>query len=316
MVAYFLFEESFMDINVVISQMLQLFLMLGIGYVSARTGVTNQKFGTQLSSFILSITIPCLMIASVATLPGDANKRDILLMFVIAILFYALMPFIAYCVARMLWVKKEEQKLYMYMTIWSNVGFMGFPVIAAIFGEGAIFYATIFNLIFNLSNFSLGIMLMAKEGRKALSVRKFFSPGMVASVFAIILFAANMKLPDLLNNTLKTVGNTTTPMAMIVIGIALSAIPLKSVFTELRLYPYVLIKQILLPWLAWLILRNVIDSAYLLGIVIVIIAMPVGTSAVLFANKFENNVTLATKGVFITTLASVATIPILCYLIL
>lgn len=305
-----------MDIRVVISQMLELFLILTLGYVAAKKKVVSPKFGTQLSNFILSITLPCMMIASVSTMPDDTDKNDVLMMFAIAILFYVIMPFVAYGIARMLMVKKEERNLYMYMTIWSNIGFMGFPVIASIFGEGALFYATIFNLIFNLSNFTLGIMLMSNEGKKALNFKKFLSPGMISSIVAVIMFAANLRLPEFLNDTLKTVGGTTTTLAMIVIGIALSGIPIKSVFMEIRLYPYVIIKQMLLPLFAWVILKNMIVNPYLLGIVIVIIAMPVGTSSVLFANRYENDVALATKGVFITTLASVVTIPMISYLLL
>lgn len=308
-------EKQTLDITVVISQMIQLFLILTLGYISAKTKVTNQKFGIQLSNFILSITIPCMMIASVATMPSNSDKNDIVLMFIISVLFYIIMPVVAYLIIRILGVKKEERNLYMYMTIWSNVGFMGFPVIASIFGEGAIFYATIFNLIFNVSNFTLGIMLMSKEGKNALNLKNFLTPGMVASLIAVAMVAANIHLPDILNNTVKTVGDTTTPLAMIVIGISLAGISIKSVFTELRLYPYVIIKQILLPGAAWLILKNFIASPYILGIVIIIIAMPVATSAVLFANKYDNNVALATKGVFITTLASIVTIPIISYLL-
>jgi len=305
-----------MDIRVVVSQMVELFLILTLGYIAAKKKVVSPKFGSQLSNFILSITLPCMMLASVATMPEDTDQKDVVMMFIIAILFYVVMPLIAYGIARILIVKKEDRHLYMYMTIWSNIGFMGFPVIASIFGEGAIFYATIFNLIFNVSNFTLGIMLMSKEGKKALDFKKFLSPGMIASIAAVFMFATHLRLPQLLTDTLKTVGDTTTPLAMIVIGIALSGISVKSVFTEIRLYPYVIIKQLLLPLLAWAILKNVIINPFLLGIVIVIIAMPVATSAVLFANRYENNVTLATKGVFITTLASVVTIPMIAYLLL
>lgn len=305
-----------MDIRVVVSQMVELFLILTLGYIAAKKKVVSPKFGSQLSNFILSITLPCMMLASVATMPEDTDQKDVVMMFIIAILFYVVMPLIAYGIARILIVKKEDRHLYMYMTIWSNIGFMGFPVIASIFGEGAIFYATIFNLIFNVSNFTLGIMLMSKEGKKALDFKKFLSPGMIASIAAVFMFATHLRLPQLLTDTLKTVGDTTTPLAMFVIGIALSGISVKSVFTEIRLYPYVIIKQLLLPLLAWAILKNVIINPFLLGIVIVIIAMPVATSAVLFANRYENNVTLATKGVFITTLASVVTIPMIAYLLL
>ncbi|MBU4539717.1 MAG: AEC family transporter [Firmicutes bacterium] len=305
-----------MDINVVINQMLELFMILTLGYLATKKKVVSPKFGTQLSNFILSITLPGMMLASVASIPEQTDHKEVLMMFAIAILFYLVMPFIAYLIARILLVKREDRHLYMYMTIWSNVGFMGFPVIASIFGEGAIFYATIFNLIFNVSNFTLGIMLMSKDGIKALDRKKFLSPGMIASIAAVTMFAFKLKLPELVNDTLKTVGSTTSALAMIVIGIALAGIPIKSVFTEIRLYPYVIIKQILLPLSAWLVLRNVITNPYLLGIVIVIIAMPVATSAVLFANRYENNVALATKAVFITTLASVVTIPIISYLLM
>jgi hypothetical protein len=285
-----------MDIKVVVSQMLELFLILALGYIAAKKKVISPNFGSQLSNFILSITLPCMMLASVATMPKETNNKDVMVMFIISILFYLVMPFVAYFIARILMVKKADRHLYMYMTIWSNVGFMGFPVIASIFGEGAIFYATIFNLIFNVSNFTLGIMLMSKEGRSALDFKKFLSPGMMSSIVAVIMFSANIKLPVLLNDTLKTVGSTTTPLAMIVIGIALAGIAVKSVFTEFRLYPYVIIKQILLPLLAWGILKNVIVNPYLLGII--------------------TDVALATKGVFITTLASVVTIPMISYLLL
>jgi len=305
-----------MDIKVVISQMLELFLILALGYIAAKKKVVSPHFGSQLSNFILSITLPCMMLASVATMPEDTNKQEVIAMFIISILFYVVMPFMAYFIARILMVNKEDRHLYMYMTIWSNVGFMGFPVIASIFGEGAIFYATIFNLIFNVSNFTLGIMLMSKEGKNALDFNKFLSPGMLSSIAAVIMFFTHLKFPELLNDALKTVGDVTTPLAMIVIGISLSGIAVKSVFTEIRLYPYVIIKQILLPLLAWGILKNVISNPYLLGIIVVIIAMPVATSSVLFANRYENNVALATKGVFITTLASVVTIPIISYLLM
>ncbi|MDD4200833.1 MAG: AEC family transporter [Eubacteriales bacterium] len=302
---------------IVISEMLQLFLILALGYISAKTKVVNEKFGIQLSSFIILITMPCMIIASVAAIPGDTEKNDILPMFIISVLFFVLMPFISWLITRILHVKKEESHLYIYMTIFSNVGFMGYPLIASIFGEGAILYASIFNLIAIITNFTLGIILMSKGGEKnTLNLKNLLSPGIIASLFALTIFIANIRLPDMLNNTLKTIGETTTPLAMIVIGIELSNISIKSVFSELKLYPYAVIRQVLLPAAAWLILKNVISSQYILGIVIIIIAMPVTTSAVLFANKYENNVQLATKGIFITTLLSVVTIPLIAYFLL
>ncbi|MDI3536856.1 MAG: AEC family transporter [Eubacteriaceae bacterium] len=305
-----------MDIGIVISQMLELFFILGLGYLAARKKIVSSQFGNELSRLILNITLPCLMLSSVAAMPTDADQSTVIVMFVLSILFFTIMPFVAYGLTRVLRIKSEDRNLYIYMTTWSNVGFMGFPVIASIFGTGAIFYATIFNLVFNFFNFTLGVALMSEEGFKSIRLKNFLTPGILSAIIAVLLFVSGIQIPELLNATFETVGSTTTPLAMIVIGVSLAGISMKSVFAELRLYPYLLIKQILFPIAAWAVLQPIIEDTYILGIMVVIIAMPVATSAVLFSNLYENNVALATKGVFMTTLASVITIPVISWLLL
>jgi predicted permease len=304
------------DIGIVISQMLELFFILGLGYLAARKKIVSSQFGNELSRLILNITLPCLMLSSVAAMPTDADQSTVIVMFVLSILFFTIMPFVAYGLTRVLRIKSEDRNLYIYMTTWSNVGFMGFPVIASIFGTGAIFYATIFNLVFNFFNFTLGVALMSEEGFKSIRLKNFLTPGILSAIIAVLLFVSGIQIPELLNATFETVGSTTTPLAMIVIGVSLAGISMKSVFAELRLYPYLLIKQILFPIAAWAVLQPIIEDTYILGIMVVIIAMPVATSAVLFSNLYENNVALATKGVFMTTLASVITIPVISWLLL
>jgi predicted permease len=304
------------DIGIVINQMLELFFILGLGYLAARKKIVSSQFGNELSRLILNVTLPCLMLSSVAAMPTDADHSTVIVMFVLSILFFVMMPFVAYGLTRVLRIKPEDRNLYIYMTTWSNVGFMGFPVIASIFGTGAIFYATIFNLIFNFFNFTLGVALMSEDGLKSIRLKNFLTPGILSAIAAVLLFVTGIQIPELLNATFETVGSTTTPLAMIVIGVSLAGISMKSVFAELRLYPYLLIKQILFPIAAWAVLQSIIEDTYILGIMVVIIAMPVATSAVLFSNRYENNVALATKGVFMTTLASVITIPLISWFLL
>lgn len=305
-----------MDITVVINQMIILFLLMAMGYIIVRTGILNMVFRDNLSTFIVNVTMPLMMISSVtSTTPvGDAN--DVILVFIISILTYALLPFIAILLAKCLRVPKEDNNLYLYMTIFSNIGFMGFPVIQSIFGEGAIFYAAIFNMIFNFMNFSLGIRLMSDKRKGSFSVKKFLRPGIFGAIFALIIFFTGIILPSPLVDSMKNLGDTTSPLAMIVIGMSLAEIPFKSVFTEIRLYPYTLIKQVIIPILSWYVLRNIISNELILGITVIVIAMPVATSAVLFSSEYDGNTNLATKSVFITTLASLVTIPVIVYVLL
>lgn len=305
-----------MDMTVVINQMIILFLLMAVGYGIVKSKIMPAQFRDSLSSFIINVTMPFMMLASVTYTKPFGTAKDVLHVFIIATMTYLILPIIAYLLTRILLVPRSDRRLYMYMTIFSNIAFMGFPVIESIFGSGAIFYAAIFNLFFNLLNFSLGIILMSENGKDTISIRNFLKPGIFASILAILIFLTKVTLPVPMVNAMKVLGDATTPLAMIVIGMSLAQISFASVFTELRLYPYTIIKQILTPFLAWLVLRNIISNELILGVTIVVIAMPVGTSAVLFSSEYHNNTELATKGVFITTLSSLVTIPLIAFLLL
>ncbi|MDZ4910377.1 AEC family transporter, partial [Clostridium perfringens] len=100
------------------------------------------------------------------------------------------------------------------------------------------------------------------------------------------------------------------------IGSSLAQIPIKEVFLEKRLYPYTFIKQIIIPIIFFLILKHFVTNELILGIIIIVSAMPVATITIMFCNEYEGNINLASKTIFITTLCSVVTIPVLVYILL
>ena len=114
----------------------------------------------------------------------------------------------------------------------------------------------------------------------------------------------------LITETIDTFGQMTSPAAMLIIGFSLARIDVKSVFTEWRLYPWTLMKQIGVPLLLWLPLTWVIKNPMLLAVTYLMTAMPVANTAVLFATTYDVNADLAAKGVFITTLFSLITVPL------
>ena len=207
----------------------------------------------------------------------------------------------------------HQRGLYMFMTVFSNIGFMGFPVMKAIFGNEAVFYTAIFNMIFNFLVFTLGIVLInyGTTNQFKLKAKNLLSPGIISSLVAVIIYFSQIKMPTVLGSTFEMVGSITTPVAMMLIGSTLASINIKEVFTEFRIYPYTIIKQLLIPFIAYPILHYFISSPLVLGVALINLAMPVGNSAVLFANEYDGDVDLAAKSVFITTLISVFTIPLI-----
>ena len=122
-------------------------------------------------------------------------------------------------------------------------------------------------------------------------------------------------MPVIIGETSDLVGSITTPLAMMIIGSSLAEIPIKEVVSDIRIYIYTIIKQIIMPILFWWVLKFIVHDAMVLGVLVVLIAMPVGTIAIMFCNQFGGNTSLASKSIFITTLASVFTIPTLVYLL-
>ncbi len=306
-----------MDLTVVINVMVQLFLVMGLGYFMMKKSILDREILKKFNYIVLSITTPALIFASVCG-ENDASADVVLYVAAVAFAFYLILPVVAFVLIKILRIKKPRQGLFIFMTIFSNVGFIGFPVMKSIFGNTAVFYTAIFNLMFNFEVFTLGVLLINRDkGEKAtIDFRNLINPGVISSVLAIIIYFANLQMPSILISTAEMVGGMTTPLAMIIIGANLALMDIKEVFNELIVYPYTLIKQIILPVIAFPVIAYFIKDPLIQGITLVNLAMPVGNSAVLFATQYDHDVSLAAKTVFITTLFSVFTIPLIVGLFL
>ena len=247
--------------------------------------------------------------------PTNGSLSSVIQIFLISIAIYMVLPIMGILLSRILKVPKEDRNLYQFMTIFSNIGFMGYPVIQSIFGDEALFFASICNLVFNLVCYSYGVYLISGSGKLSFDFKQLINPGIIFSIIAVIIYLTKYQMPQIIGETSDLIGSITTPLAMMIIGSSLAEIPIKEVLNDIRIYPYTIIKQILMPILFWWVLKFIIQDPVILGVLVILIAMPVGSIAIMFCNQFEGNTTLASKSIFITTLASVFTIPILVYLL-
>ena len=146
-----------MDIMLVVNRMIQLFVMIGVGFVVARANLIQENFNQHLTKFVLNLTMPCMIISSVISSQShQLALRDIMLS---TILLVFILPLFAYLCIRLLSLKKH-QGLYMFMMMYPNVGFIGFPLLQSIFGVESILSTAVINMGFNLSLFTLGIIVM------------------------------------------------------------------------------------------------------------------------------------------------------------
>ena len=236
-----------MNIGEIINQMIVLFLIMGTGYACGKIGYIDEIFTKKMTNLILMVTTPAMILASVSGPGAEYTKSTAFYVLGIAVITYALLPLLGFILAKLLGVPKADFKLYIFMTIFSNTGFMGYPVVKTIFGPGAVFLASLFNMVFSVVLYSLGVWLMDKDSGK-FNVKNIINPAMIASVLALVIFVFDWKLPSVMAQTFDAVGSITSPAAMLIIGASLSTMKVKEILSEYRLYPFTLIKQILIPF--------------------------------------------------------------------
>lgn len=360
-----------MDLTSVISQMGILLALIALGYLAAKCGVFPEGTNKVLAQLVIVITNPATVLHSALASERALSNGEVLLLTAIALGGFALLIGLGQALPRLLRVPENDRGVYIFMLTFTNMGFMGFPVIRALYGEGAIFYASIFNLVFQFVVYTYGASLLANqrpvrrgqqvsnvgsnngrpmtaptgaaegsgtgdpsptgvtrtggtsrapsptggEGTKPVTWRVLFSPIILASLLGYVCYLTGFRAPEIVTQGLGMLGGVTSPVCMLVIGIALSRVPFKAVFTNWRLYLLYGLRMVVLPVGVYFLVRLFVDNPLMLGITVVLLGMPAATMSTILAAKYNKNQELAASGVFLSTLFSFVTIPLLMWVL-
>lgn len=306
-----------MDINVVIEKLSMLMLIMVFGYIARKKNIINDEHNKGFSVLIVNITAPCLILASMLSTKSDASKSQVLSIIFLGAIIYAILIIISNFIPKLFKADKLEDGVYRFCTIFNNNIFMGFPIIQSMLGEGALFFAAILNIPITLFMFSVGIYNMSKHrGDGKFSLKKIINPGIISSFVGLILYFIGVDLPPMLDDALKSVGNITVPLSMVVLGCTLATMSAKEVFEDIKIYLFCLIKMVILPLISFLIISKLGLDKMILYVIIISLAMPGPTLCVSLAIDFEANVKLASKYVFLSTVLSLVTIPLVIKMII
>lgn len=307
------------DMTKVITKMCMLFVIMMTGYIANKLGVLDDNGNKKYSSLVVNITAPALILASASDSNLSGSKSEAVFVLAVATGMYAFLILASLLVRFLFRITKGKEGVYQFMTVFGNNAFMGIPVVEAVFGN--VFYAALFNLPNNILIYSFGGYLLGKHKKEgqtkktaAFSWKNVCNPGVISAVTALIMFLAGFKFPTPVTDTLNCVGAITTPLSMIVIGSSLANLSIKDTFANVRVYAFSLYKLVILPVIIWLIGRCFISSFMVLGVLVIISAMPCAAVTVMLCNEYGNDAKLAARYVFVSTVMSVVTIPILAYL--
>lgn len=295
--------------NDVINQVIVLFLMMVVGVYATKRGFINKTVEKGLSDLLLNITLPFLII-STFNLEFDANLLSNAKKIVIYSIGIHLTLFI---LSKVIYIKfaKDKQPVLRFITTFSNVGFMGYPVLQSIFGNVGVFYGAIFNMVFNAFVWTLGVSLYSGEKSLKSFLEVLKNPAFLSVCFGLVLFISPLKLPTPIFKTIKLVGDTTTPISMIIVGSMLSNGNLKEVLSDWTIYFGSFVCLIVAPVIVYYGMNILGLDSELTKVCVTIIAMPGAVMAPIIASKYEGNSLYASRCVFLSTILSVITIPLI-----
>ena len=313
--------ESFIT---VVQQVIILFVLISIGFGLTKKKLFSEKTIAELTTFILYLVTPCVIIESFNR-PFDAEMLNALLLsFLAAIVVHVLSIFIAFLFIRDR--DKNTQTIFRFGVVFSNCAFMALPLQQALLGSEAVFYGSSFIAVFNLFVWTHGYGIMKidpenkgqkKSGQMIFSqlIKTLLNPGIASVFLGLFLFLTSTKLPFFIQKPIQYLAALNTPLPMIVIGFYVASVKDFSILKEKKMFLASFLRLIFIPLLSLVLFYAVGIRGLLLSSLIISASTPVGATLVMFSIKFNKDAKKAGAFVAFTTLVSVLTMPIIIALV-
>jgi predicted permease len=302
------FPGVFMDINVVVGQVILLFMIIIVGFYARKRKIITADAADKLSTLLLQITMPMLILSSFQFELSKELLRNAVLVLVISFSVH----FFSMLAGKLLYRRfpKQIRNVLKFVTVFPNCAFMGFPILESIFGSKGIFYGTFYIIPFNILSLSYGVMVFTGKSDKD-TLKKIVTHPVIVSVAAgILLLLFQLKIPGPVFKAITMLGSMTTPLSMLIVGSLLASIPARELLRGKAIYIGSAIRLIGLPILVLGALSLLPLPKEVAQICVILTAMPAAATTAIFAEKFGGDAMLAARLVSATTILSILTIPL------
>ena len=307
-----------MSIEIVLQQMIIIFILIGIGMVLYKKDMFSENTSKQVSGVIVNITNPALLICSALDDGPKVPLKELGISLGAYTIVYGILIAAAFLIPYLLRVPRPQHYSYQMLTIFGNVGFIGIPLASAVLGPESLIFVSIYNLIFNILIYTFGISVLEKASRQqALSTptagwKKLLNLGTISSLVTIILYLAPIHVPIIVSSTADYIGRSTTLLSMLVLGVSVAQLAPKDIFTHPKLYGFTILRQVLLPIGCILLMRPFITNALIFNTMVLMLAVPAANMPLLLSKQLNLDTSTLSQAIILTTILSLITIPIVC----
>lgn len=299
-----------MELQSLFNLQIMMFLLMGVGVFLRKKNIITKEGRNVLTDLIVDVILPCNIIHSFQiSLDGEVMKAGLQVLAVsIAIqCFCALIS--ATCYRR---VPKKQRVILQYGTVCSNAGFLGNPIAEGVYGSMGLLYASIYLIPQRIVMWSVGISYFTESPNRKEVVKKVLThPCIIAVEIGLFLMITQLPLPGFLDRTIQTLGNCTTAITMIFIGTVLAEAGFKNMISGITAV-YAVIRLFAIPAAVMIGCRLFHVESLAASLSVVLAAMPAGSTTAILAAKYHGDEAFATQCVVLTTLLSMALLPVWC----
>lgn len=340
-----------MSITVVLQQMVIIFILIGIGMLLYKKNMLSELTSRQISGIVVNVTNPALLVCSAFQEGSKVSVRELGIALIIYLAVYAVLIAASLVIPRILQVPGMYRYSYRMLTIFGNTAFIGIPLASAVLGTQSLIFVSIYNLIFNVLIYTFGITLLQKAeamqlaakadtaySRKAQNAvsgtsstadaggsfakndtsvasplwKKLINAGTVSAAATIIFYLGSFNVPPIVSSTLTYMGQATTLLSMLVLGVSVAQMALKDIFSHPKLYAFALLRQILVPVGCIFLFRPVVQNPLVLNTMVLMLAVPAANMPLMLSKQLQVETDTMAQGIILTTVLSLATIPVVC----
>lgn len=305
-----------MSIVGLLSRMGVLFAFLAVGLLCAKLGWLDEHGGKSLNKLVLNVFAPCIVLASVLSTELEYAVGDIMTLLWQGAALNALQLALGFVCALIFFRRDKNRSQFHLLTAFGNTVFMGFPVVASILGDDAIFLASMCSIPFNLFIYSIGVLLAGGKGSLKQFLLRLLNPPFLANFVGLALFLLPIRAPEPVTEVFDSLGGMVVPLSMMLIGMSLARLSLRAIFSDWRVYVLAGCRLLLAPVVIFLVMRLFVRDALFLNLFVILAAMPCASVLPILCGEYGGDEALASKCVFVTTLLSLATVPLMLGILL
>ncbi len=289
-----------------------MFVYVMTGIIMAKAKLLNHEGRISFINLLLDITLPCMILNSFNV---DADINQLIAAGEIMIISFVCF-IIAWLSGKIFWRKAPHNRraVLEFATMFSNAGNAGMPIVASVFGTEGVFYTSFYLLPVRVLIWTAGLSLFVDGGNLKEKLKILLkTPSLDVVFIGIVLMFLPFKLPSVLSNAIKNMGDMTGPLSMIIIGAALGEANFREAL-DVDAFKLTLVRLVVQPLIYLVILRAAGVKDILWQVVVILTAMPAAANTEIIAEKYGKDYQFAARCVAVSTIVSLFSVPLLTLL--